>query len=121
MDDHERTAGLISAETLAPLLGVSKARLYLLARDEIVPSVWDDRSSSISSRSASGSRAAARAFQAVGVSEGVLMTRLHPRTRTTAQTESDRRDKSDGTEYEYRVDQHYLEPDYRVHQGQRRV
>ena len=44
MDDHERTAGLISAETLAPLLGVSKARLYLLAKDKIVPSISVGRS-----------------------------------------------------------------------------
>ncbi len=44
MESHERTAGLISAETLAPHLGVSKARLYLLARDQIVPSVRVGRS-----------------------------------------------------------------------------
>ena len=44
MDNHERTEGLISVETLAPYIGVSKARLYLLARDQIVPSVRVGRS-----------------------------------------------------------------------------
>ena len=44
MKDYERAAGLISAETLAPHLGVSKARLYLLAKDKIVPSISIGRS-----------------------------------------------------------------------------
>ena len=44
MNNYERAAGLISAETLAPHLGISKARLYLLAKDEIVPSVRLGRS-----------------------------------------------------------------------------
>ena len=37
-------AGLVSAETLAPYLGVSTARLYQLARDQIVPPVRVGRS-----------------------------------------------------------------------------
>ena len=44
MDGQRPTAGLVSAATLAPHLGVSTARLYQLARDKIVPSISVGRS-----------------------------------------------------------------------------
>lgn len=44
MDGHGSTTGLIPVGTLAQYLGVSKARLYQLARDQVVPSISVGRS-----------------------------------------------------------------------------